>query len=160
MLTFDVVVRLVLSTSVVVGGLFAVRWWAGRAGNRARGAIRVIARVGIARSSTVAVIEVGDRRYLVGAGEHSVNLIAELDDTVEIGPSMLRGGSTDPQAAVREPSDATLSREQITQQVPMSAEGPAFGSKTQVGPRIGLVAHLRQMTTRVPREVRIHGYDG
>jgi len=159
-LTFDVLVRLVLSTSVVVGGLFAVRWWAGRAGNRTRGAIRVVARAGIARSSTVAVVEVGDKRFLVGAGEHSVNLIAELDDTVEIGSSMLSGVPGEPETSSLVPSNTDVDGSHLTQQTPMSAEGPAFGSETRVGPRIALVAHLRRMSTRVPREVRIHGYDG
>jgi len=159
-LTFDVVVRLVLSTSVVVGGLFAVRWWAGRTGNRARGAIRVVARVGIARSSTVAVIEVGAKRFLVGAGEHSVNLIAELDDTVDVVPSMLPGVQEDPKIADRQHTQTEVGGEHATQPIVMSVEGPALGADTRVRPRIGLVAHLRRMTTRVPREVRIHGYDG
>jgi len=158
-LTFDVVVRLVLSTTVVVGGLFAVRWWAGRAGNRTRGAIRVVARAGIARSSTVAVVEVGEKRYLVGAGEHSVNLIAELDDAVDVGPSMLPGASPDPETTERQLTHTAVGGEHLSQRTAMTAEGSAFESNTRVGPRIGLVAHLRQMTTRVPREVRIHGHD-
>lgn len=137
-----------------------MRWWAGRTGNRARGAIRVVARAGIARSSTVAVIEVGAKRYLVGAGEHSVNLIAELDDSVDIGESIPPGVRADPETADRRHTQTKVGGEHVAQPIVMSVEGPALGSDTRVGPRIGLVARLRRMTTRVPREVRIHGYDG
>ena len=80
-MTFGLLVRLILSLSVVIGGLLAVRWWGLRGGSRLRG-IKVVARAPLGRSASVAVLEVGSRRYLVGAAEQSVNLLAELDPDV------------------------------------------------------------------------------
>lgn len=170
MLSFEVILRLVLSTGVVVGGVLAIRWWSTRAAARSRGAIRVVARAGISRSSSVAVIDVGEQRFLVGAGEHSVSLLAVLDqhDDLDGGdPATVPPGSgTDPAGARRERFDAVLERmstragsfEPAPQTI--GTEGTVRTELERAGPRTGPLGHLRRWTTRVPREVRIHGVDG
>ena len=146
-MTTGVVIRLVLSLTVVIGGLLAVRWWGLRGAGRFRG-IQVVARASLGRSASVAVLEVAGRRYLVGAAEQSVNLLAELDPDVDL-------------------SGATTSTEAEEIGVPRglwkkssSGEGSPVGSfETQDMPRTGLLAQLRRMTTRVPQGVRIHALD-
>ncbi len=142
-MTFGLLVRLILSLSVVIGGLLAVRWWGLRGGSRLRG-IKVVARAPLGRTASVAVLEVGSRRYLVGAAEQSVNLLAELDPDDE-----LDGRDLDSTAVASSPELSTS---------PV-ADGSAPGITKRVTPRIGLLAQLRQMTTRVPQGVRIHGLD-
>ena len=78
MLTLEVVLRLVIALAVVVGGLLLVRWWSLRGGPRGRG-IDVVARAQLGRSTSVVVVDVAGKRYLLGTAEQSVNLIAELD---------------------------------------------------------------------------------
>ena len=70
--------RLLPSLALIVGALLVVRRWAQR-GTRGTGEeIRVRARAGLTRGAMVAVIEIGDQRYLVGASEHGVSLLGEL----------------------------------------------------------------------------------
>jgi hypothetical protein len=50
-----------------------------RGGGQAAPALRVTARAPLGRGGAVAVVEVDGRRFLVGAGERSLELLAELD---------------------------------------------------------------------------------
>lgn len=70
--------RMLPSLLLIVGGLLLVRRWSqrGRAGGEE--AIRVLARTGVARNAAVAVLAYEGRRFLVGAGEQGVRLLAEL----------------------------------------------------------------------------------
>ncbi|MEZ5281189.1 MAG: flagellar biosynthetic protein FliO [Acidimicrobiales bacterium] len=148
MLTLEVVLRLVIALAVVVGGLLLVRWWSLRGGPRGRG-IDVVARAQLGRSTSVVVVDVAGKRYLLGTAEQSVNLIAELDAGAELGAVVATGPTQDQGApnGIGEPT-GVLSR---TRRTPMSNRGET--------PRIGVLAQLRRMTTRVPQGVRIHGLD-
>ncbi|MFW6009830.1 MAG: flagellar biosynthetic protein FliO, partial [Actinomycetota bacterium] len=42
-------------------------------------ALRVIGRTALSKQAVIAVVAVGERRLLVGAGEHGVGLLADLD---------------------------------------------------------------------------------
>ncbi len=76
----DVVGRLLPSLFVVIGGLLLVkRLAAGKRGGLQK-SMRVVGRVGLSRSASVAVVQVGDLHYLVGATEQNVNLLAELPE--------------------------------------------------------------------------------
>lgn len=158
MVSFGLILRLVLSTGVVVGGLLALRWWSARATGRGRGAIKVVARAGLSRSTAIAVIDVGQHRYLIGAGEHSVNLLAELDQ----GDDLTGSGGEDPLGdsgplAAEGNSEETFGG--VLHRASVGAEGPALEQLMRDRPGNGPLAHLRRWTTRVPREVRIHGLD-
>ena len=63
---------------VIVGALLLLRRFAqrGRAGTDT--GIRVLARTGVTRSAVVAVVQVAERRFLLGAGDAGVRLLAEL----------------------------------------------------------------------------------
>src|SRR5919197_3444507 len=64
----------VLRRSGVVGAVPA-----GRRGMRRRGAGEVIARHGLSRTSSLAVVRLGGRALLLGVTEHQVTLLTEVD---------------------------------------------------------------------------------
>jgi flagellar biogenesis protein FliO len=115
----EVLGRLLPPLAVIIGALLLVRRWAGRQATTTSG-VRVVARTGVARGAIIAVVEVGARRFLVGAGEHGVSLLGELDPD---GASVDRHDPASP--AAMEPAAAHLP-----------------------GPRMGLVDRLRAMTVR------------
>ena len=97
-------------------------WWVRRL--RPGGAettVRVLGRTALSRNATVAVVEIGGRRLLVGAAEHGVSVLTELDPE----------DGTD--AALASPSPAPL------------AATPELLTE---GPRIGPLDRLRAMTVR------------
>lgn len=76
----DLLGRLLPTLALLLGGLLLVRHLARRGGSgRPRGGVRVVARTGLTRGAVVAVVAAGRRRFLVGAGDSGVALLAELD---------------------------------------------------------------------------------
>jgi flagellar biogenesis protein FliO len=130
------ILRLSVSLIVLVGGLLVVRRWSRNGGRptrrlagSARTSIRITGRAGITRHSTVAVVEVDGQRFLVGAGEHGVNLLAELPPTVD----GVEPGSTTPVTA------DTLD---------LSDPDALTDPSAPIPPRMGLVARLQRSTLR------------
>lgn len=80
--------RLVFSLGIVLGLIVALSWMAkrgkglglGAAGRARKGAIEVRARHQLSRSTTVALLEVGDRALLIAANDQSIEVIAEGED--------------------------------------------------------------------------------
>ncbi|HDH03254.1 MAG TPA: hypothetical protein ENH15_03315, partial [Actinobacteria bacterium] len=71
---------------LLLGGIaFAVWWWTSRMRAANPDVLTVVKRTALLRGATVAVVEVADRHFLIGATEHSVNLLAELDDDGFVG---------------------------------------------------------------------------
>jgi flagellar protein FliO/FliZ len=52
---------------------------AGRRGTRRRGAVEVITRHGLGRTSSLAVVRLGGRALVLGVTEHQVTLLTEVD---------------------------------------------------------------------------------
>ncbi len=74
------VIRLVVSLAIVVGLLLLLsRVVSGRFKGRSGAAIQILHRQPITRTSTIAVISVAGRVLLVGATEHEITLLSELD---------------------------------------------------------------------------------
>jgi flagellar biogenesis protein FliO len=85
----EVMARLVAAFALIVGMLGGGVYLFRRRGMiRVPGAVapqkrmRVVERQSIARSSSVALVRVGDRSYLVGATDASVSLLADVSDSV------------------------------------------------------------------------------
>ena len=80
----SMVLRLVVSLGIVLGMIAALAWAAkkpkGLGIGRSRGSITVHGREQLGRATTVALLQVGDRTILVGANEHSVEVLAEGDE--------------------------------------------------------------------------------
>jgi flagellar protein FliO/FliZ len=64
----------VLRRSGVVG-----RVPAGRRGTRRGGAVEVIARHGLSRTASLAIVRLGERALVLGVTEHQVTLLTEVD---------------------------------------------------------------------------------
>lgn len=131
-LGLDVLGRLLPSLGVIVGALLLVRRWARRQAGPTSG-MRVVSRTGVARGAVVAVVAIGSRRFLVGAGEHGVSLLSELD----------------PDDPGSEPSVAAVDGASRTATFPAATEPAALHA---TGPRMGLVDRLRAMTVRTHLE--------
>ncbi len=92
----DALARTLPTLLVIVGALLLLRHWARRGGVSADSGVRVVTRTGIAKGTVVAVVAVGERRMLVGASEHGVNLLAELESQPEPGQVIASGPAHDP----------------------------------------------------------------
>lgn len=66
------------SLVLFVGGPILI-WWLRRKRPTTMSGLRVSARTALTRNSVVAVVESGHRRFLLGATDHGVDLIAELE---------------------------------------------------------------------------------
>lgn len=80
--------RLVFSLAIVLGLIGGLAWMAKRgkgigfgiAGAQRKGAIEVRARQQLSRSTTVALLEVGDRALLIAANDQAIEVLAEGED--------------------------------------------------------------------------------
>lgn len=79
---------LVLIVLVLVLTYYATRWYARRMGQSGTGKyIKVLDKAMLAAGTSVALVKVGERYYLLGAGDKQVNLLAELADFEELSPA-------------------------------------------------------------------------
>jgi flagellar biogenesis protein FliO len=70
-----------LAPLILLGSLgLAAWWWTSRRTPTTPDVLTVVRRTALLRGATVAVIDVAGRHFLVGATEHSVDLLAELDN--------------------------------------------------------------------------------
>lgn len=77
--------RLVVSLGIVLGMIAVLTWVARRPkglglGFGTKGAITVCGREQLGRASTIALVRVGERTLLIGANEHTVEVLAEGAD--------------------------------------------------------------------------------
>lgn len=76
----ELTLRLIASLALVVGLLLlVVRIGGRRFQGRADAPVRVVHRQALSRSSSVAVLEIGGRVLVVGATDHQVSMLTELD---------------------------------------------------------------------------------
>jgi flagellar biogenesis protein FliO len=132
-LTFGSLLRLLLSFGAVVGALLLLRRWSQRGNGTSRSGMRVVARVGVARGASVAVVAVGRRHLVVGASEHGVRLLRELDDedVAELDSNERPAEARGDRGSIEMGAGTSLARD---------------GSARR--PRIGLIGRLQQMTLR------------
>lgn len=93
------VIRLVFSLLfIAVVLVVAMKWVAKKQAGAATGALEVLARQPLTRTTSVAVVRVGDRAFVLGAGESQVTLIGETDlgslaDLGALSPSATSAGT-------------------------------------------------------------------
>lgn len=63
-----------------IAALVGILWWLRRGRPLGARALEVEARTALSRASVVAVMRVDGRRYLIGATDASVTMLAQLDD--------------------------------------------------------------------------------
>ena len=145
--------RLVISLALLVGALYAVKYWQRRPGGGRRGAIDVVAHTSLGRNAAVHIIDVGDRRFLIGSGEHQVNLLSELDQ-----PDEHDDDGEDPAGPL---AGAAAGISRVITPSPRRSDGSEPSARTRTRPRIGLMDSLRTVTVRTPQQVRvIRDHDG
>lgn len=118
--------------------------------------IRVVGRTALNKSAVIAVVAVGDRRILVGAGERGVQLLTELDaatgtdlDTTTTTTTL--PGPTAPGTLSRtDVAELTTTHEALPGAHDVLAGLDLDGRVDPAGPRTGLVDRLRAMTVRTP----------
>lgn len=123
----DIVSNVVPALLLVIGAPLAIWMWMRRSRSGSLNRLRITDKAALGRSLWVAVVEIDDKRYLVGAGEGSVGLIAELEQV-----------AVEQNAPAPSPADA-----------PGQWTAETNGSNER--PRMGLVQRLQQMTLRTPR---------
>ena len=139
--------------------------------------LRVMSRTALSRSAVVAVVAVGERRLLVGAGDQGVHLIADVTGVDDLDVAVAGTGLATTTTTTAADADVLaglplagapftplpLGR---TDAVGTTPAGLAVGDDaldafvagaapaTTAGPRIGLVDRLRAMTVRTPTQGR------
>lgn len=126
----DLVSNVVPALMLVIGAPLALWWWTRRNRGAATHRLRITDKAALGRSLWVAVVEVDDKRFLVGAGEGSVGLISELAD-VQLEEEL---------ASLTAPETAESGMD------PIAAELNGISER----PRMGLVERLQRMTLRTP----------
>ncbi len=129
--------------------------------------LRVVARTALSKQSVLAVVAVGPRRLLVGAGDQGVQLLADLppDDDVDDEVLHLDGRSSSDATTFTGytttlPTDVlttSLDRKDAAEPTPAPVLDPALSATVDpvpdgasAGPGNGLVDRLRAMTVRTP----------
>lgn len=124
----ELLVKLGIALAAIVGTLLLVQRFGTRLTGTSSVPLQVLGRTGIARGAMIAVVQVERRRFLVGAGEQGVRLLAELDE-----------------ATASFDAAGTLS------------DNRAMVGSSSSGPGTGLADRLRAMTVRTPRPPRDPG---
>jgi flagellar protein FliO/FliZ len=126
----ELVIRVVFSLAVVLGLLWVIaRTSSRRFGGPGRSLVRVVARQSLARTASLAVVEVGERILVVGVSENGVSLLTEMD------PSELPAElPTEEAAPVAQPIDRQVGR-QVARHVSRNADerGTGVGPVAQPG---------------------------
>jgi flagellar protein FliO/FliZ len=125
----DLFGRLLPPLVLIVAALLAVRRFARGGKGHAGGGVRVLSRTGVARNSAVVVLAVGERRFLVGAGDHGVSLLSELEPDDD-------GPDEDPAGMTPASNDAATE---------LAPARPAYSPDR---PWMGLINRLQHMTVR------------
>lgn len=125
---FGALAQMLPALALIVGALLLVKRWAARGGKLGPvEGVKVLSRTGLTRGAVVAVVEVAGKRYLLGAGEHGVRLLTEIDSDAVFGvPAAPDLAPTAPRVA---------------------AMDSLLRSSSQ-GPWMGLVNRLQAMTVR------------
>lgn len=165
----DALARTLPTLLVIVGALLLLRHWARRGGVTTDCGVRVVTRTGIAKGTVLAVVAVGERRMLVGASEHGVSLLAELDDQPELASAIAPAiASAAPAAPAHEPTAAVSGPDTAPTSAParasldLGAFGPALAGLhlRRPSPWRGLGAgRTRPTTTTTPDRPRMAPID-
>ena|SRR5438270_10860628 len=133
----DPLVRLVVGTLMISGAWFGVRRYARRRATEGRKQLQVLARLGLAKGVSVAVVRIADRGLVLGVSDKGVSLVAEL------GSRDLEDVAAAPADAAPEPGASPAPRE-----APPSVTALFHESRSSDDPRMGLVQRLQRMTLR------------
>lgn len=136
----DTLGQMIPALVIFVGGPLLI-WWLKRRRPSVGGGLRVSARTALTRNSVIAVVELDDKRLLIGATDNGITLLSELE------------GDRPSRAAPPRSHQENLEAEQDAR----NTEDTVLDEPT--GPRTSPLEQLRVMTTRRvtrPRPPRVH----
>src|SRR3989442_8754926 len=100
----DPLVRLIVGTLMISGAWFGVRRYARRRATEGRKQLQVLARLGLAKGVSVAVVRIADRGLVLGVSDKGVSLVAELgSQDLEDVAAAPAGAAPEPRAAPAPP---------------------------------------------------------
>lgn len=79
----ELVTSVLPAFALVVGAPLVIWWWSRRGGPARTQRLRITDKAALGRNTWIAVVEVDDLRFLVGAGERGVGMLSELDPAPE-----------------------------------------------------------------------------
>ena len=127
----DIASNVIPALMIVIGAPLGIWLWTRRSRNSSVNRLRITDKAALGKSLWVAVVEIDDQRFLVGAGDGSVGLISQLADAEPVAES-----------AIEEAADVDL-------------ESPSLLSTITNGinerPRMGLIQRLQRLTLRTPQ---------
>jgi flagellar biogenesis protein FliO len=139
----DPFLRLILATLLVGGAWFGVRYHARRRRGDARRQLEVLARLGLAKGVSVAVVRIAGRGLVLGVSEKGVSLVAELSG--EALEEIVAAAGGQPETSGPE---AELEPQPELAQQPRHLSDARSTTHAEMGPGTGLVQRLRKMTLR------------
>lgn len=148
------ILRLVLSLAfVAVLMLVAFRVAAKRTKGSGTGAMEVLARQPLTRTTSVSLVRVGDRAFVIGSGESHVTLIGETDLSeaqayLPAAPSPLLGSTVVEGAAVQGAAPATGTAVALSKPRVTTGTGPMAGSVFDATMWRSALNGLREATVR------------
>src|SRR3981081_456754 len=159
----DPFARLILATLLVCGAWSGVRQHSRRPRGHARRQLEMLARLGLAKGVSVAVVRIADRGLVLGVSDKGVSLVAELsgealDEVVAAAGRRIdvpsphepaaSPASVGLKAAPEFDSELELELELELAQQPRHLFGARSTTHAAMGPRTGLVQRLQKMTLR------------
>ena len=135
----DPLVRLILATLLICGAWFGLRHHSRRRRGDARRQLEVLARLGLAKGVSVAVVRIAGRGLVLGVSDKGVSLVAELSGEALEEVAAAAGGRRDPSGPELEPEPA---------EPPSHLFDARSTTHAEMGPRTGLVQRLKKMTLR------------
>lgn len=152
MTSFAMVARAGLSLLVVLGLMWLLaRYLRGRTGGRAIGAMEVVARQGLGRSSAVAVVRVGEQALVLGVTEQQITLLGNADLAALVTPAADDAGTVSPARRPRRTraprGSVAIPADVVTDGGPTAAAAAALPETLAAAPRGPLTGSILSPTT-------------
>jgi flagellar biogenesis protein FliO len=143
----DPFARLILATLLVGGAWFGVRHHSRRRRGDARRQLEVIARLGLAKGVSVAVVRIAGRGLVLGVSDKGVSLVAELSGQALDEVVAAAVGHPDASEPESDPESEPELQPELARQ-PRHLSDARSTTHAEMGPGTGLVQRLQKMTLR------------
>lgn len=105
---------------IVIGAPLAIWWYMRRTRGSVPGRLKIVEKAAMGKNVFVAVVEVDDKRFLIGAGESGVGLLSELEALPEVVEEPAQEAADTTNGITEQPRIGLVRRLQL-----MTVRGPA-----------------------------------
>ena len=105
---------------IVIGAPLAIWWYMRRTRGSVPGRLKIVEKAAMGKNVFVAVVEVDDKRFLIGAGESGVGLLSELEALPEVVEEPAHEAADTTNGITEQPRIGLVRRLQL-----MTVRGPA-----------------------------------